>query len=105
LDAYGDLTLTFPNHKAPSLLLAVLKKPLMNQSVSLSIISSFETNGVKVIQFRVIFIYENELNFNFFLITIGFDKNSEVKLTLITITIGCMFLLDFHIFCAFTLIA
>ncbi len=64
----------------------------MNQSVSLSLIGSFERNGVQVIQFRMIFIYENELNSKFFLITIRFDKNSEIKLTLITIVIGCMFL-------------
>jgi hypothetical protein len=60
----------------------------------MSIIGSLETNGVKAIQFRVIFISENELILKYFSLSIGFVKNSEVKLTLITIVIGCMFLLE-----------
>jgi hypothetical protein len=44
-----------PKPQGPFFAFGIVEKPLMNQSVSLSTIGSFETNGVKVIQFRVIF--------------------------------------------------
>jgi hypothetical protein len=55
-----------PKPQGPFFAFGIAETPLMNQSVSLSIIGSFETNGVKVIQFKVIFISENELILIFF---------------------------------------
>lgn len=63
-----DYAITLSNHEGPSLLLVLPKKPSMTRCARLFVVVSLfsdhvQTNGAKIIEFRVVFVSKIKINF------------------------------------------